>query len=83
MEELAVLIAKAIAIAMAVMIDGCCAGPPTAGAAVKVGPIFFTVRGGGAFHSTSRHTLFFFGAFVSRRAVKLYIGSLVIFCLSV
>jgi len=35
----------------------CCAGPPTAVAAVKVGPIFFTVWGG-AFHSTSRHTLF-------------------------
>jgi len=49
MEELAVLIAFAIAIAMAVMMDGCCAGPLTAGAAVKVGPNFFLRYGGALF----------------------------------
>ena len=31
---------------MAVMMDGCCAGPLTAGAVVKVGPNFFLQYGG-------------------------------------
>jgi len=63
MEELAVLIAFVIAIAMAIVMDcaglggGCCAGPLAAGAAVKVGQNFFLQYGGGAFHSTSRHAL--------------------------